>query len=114
MLEEVRSEPRSRIVPQSSAGGSRDGTTAKESVVRRRKQHGYEDLEKSIPNSRRVQRNRKSKADKNIEDLEEDGEDSKSDTVKELVAKSKVETEKRSKGPEVTGKFRTESEVGDK
>ena len=34
--------------------GSRDETTAQESVVsRRRKQHGYDDREKSVPNSRR-------------------------------------------------------------
>ena len=30
-----KSEPRSRKLPQSDAGGSRDGTTAKEPVVRR-------------------------------------------------------------------------------
>ena len=69
-LGEARSEPRSRKLLQSDAGGSRDGTTAKEPVVRGRrdgttaeepavgrrkegrKQHGDEDREKSIPNSR--------------------------------------------------------------
>ena len=38
VLEEARSEPRSRQLPQSDAGGSRDGTTAKEPVVTRRKE----------------------------------------------------------------------------
>ena len=79
VLEEARSEPWSRKLPQSDAGGSRHGTTAKEPVVKRirdgttakrasgkknqrppkepvvrkeRKQHGYEDRGKSIPNSR--------------------------------------------------------------
>ena len=67
-----------------------------------RKQHGYEDRGKSIPNSRRKskeptehsqqQASQEHSQVKSIEDLEEDGKDSKSDTVKELVAQSKVES----------------------
>ena len=57
-----KSEPRSRKLPQSDAGGIRDETTAKTPVVRGSidettakesvVEHGHDDREKSIPNSR--------------------------------------------------------------
>ena len=53
-------------------------------------------VRKSIANSRQDKSTANSRQDKSIEDLEEDGKDSKSDTLKESVAKSKAETTPKS------------------
>ena len=102
-VEGARSEPRSRKLPQSDAGGSRDRTTAKESVVSRRKSIANNRQDKSMASSRQDKSMASSRQDKSIEDLEEDWKDSKSDTAKEPIANSKVETKPRSE-PKATTK----------
>ena len=121
MLEEARSEPRSRKLPQSDAGGIRDGTTAKDPVVRRRKkttrvqgpreEHAQQRgkikrTERAWPTAGKT-RAKPTAGEKGIEDLEEDGKDSKSDTVKESVAKSKAETTPK-REPKATTKPKAE------
>ena len=100
------SEPRSRKQPQSDAGGRRERTTAKEEV-RGRNQHGYEGLEKSVPSSRKTQKNRKSIANSRREEHRRSGGSlERFDTVKEPVANSKIKTEdwgeKRNRHPNLS------------
>ena len=92
-----KSEPRSRKLSLSDAGGIRDRTTAKEPVVRRRKKATRvrgprEEHTQQQGQIKRTERAQPTAGEKSIEDLEEDWKGSKSDTVKELVAKSKRET----------------------
>ena len=59
-----KSEPRSRRLPQSDAGGSRNRTTAKEPVVRRRKKatRVQGPREEHAQQKVKIKKNRKSKA----------------------------------------------------
>ena len=111
MLEEARSEPRSRKLPQSDAGEIRDRTTAKESVVRRKEGSNTGTMtEKSIPNSRgQIKRTERAQQSAGRQEQSQQqarqeqrrsggrGKNSKSDTVKESVAKSKADTMPKAK-----------------
>ena len=130
MLEEARSEPRSRELSQCDAGGIRDGTTDKEPAVGRRKTLADEATRRRGPRGEytqqqgKIQRSERAKptagktranptagktrakpteGEKSIEDMEDDWKESKSDTLQEIVAKSKAETTPKSE-PKATTK----------
>ena len=112
VLEEARSQPRSRKLSQSDAGGSRDKTTARKPVVRRRKTLADEATRVRGPRGEHTQqqgeikrtqrakptagktRAKPTASEKSNEDLETDGK--QSDTVKESIAKSTAETTPKS------------------